>query len=91
VEGGHPTHALVRFSYKDFSDRICHTGKSFKEEFRHEGKIRALRENMGAADWKAEGFGLWTESGQGWFTEEMLLACVAAGTKRGVLPEMGRN
>ena len=88
---GDPTCATLHYSYKDYSDLICRTGKTFAEEYRIQTTIDAKRRTTGAADWLGEGLGVWSANGLGWFTEEALLACVASGVRRGIVPVLSRR
>ncbi len=90
VRAGDPTYANLHYSYKDFSDLHCHTGKSFKDEFRVESTINNKRAVCNKADWLGQGFGIWGADGTGWFTEEAILNCIARGKPRNVLPYLSR-
>ena len=91
VDKGDPTFANLSYSYKDFSDLKCHSGKSFKEQFRVESTINNKRNVCNRADWLGQGFGIWGRSGHGWFTEEGLNGCVELGKRLGILPVLGRS
>ena len=87
VKAGDPTYANSAFSYKDFSDLPSdQPGKTFKEHRRNEVSIQAKRAVANKSDWLGQGFGIWGSSGVGWFSEEAILAGIAAGRERAVLP-----
>lgn len=90
VNAGEPTFDNFSFSYKDFSGRRCHTGKSFRQQYRIDGTINAKRNTCSATEWKGQGFGIWGASGTGWFSEDAILQCVANGRVRGVKPVLSR-
>jgi len=91
VAMGNPQFANLSYSYKDFSDLKCHTGKSFKEEFRIESTIDNKRNVCSKSDWRGQGFGIWGTSGEGWFTEDALSAAVTRGKAYGILPVLSRR
>ena len=88
---GNPNWEHVSFCYKDYSSRECAPGISFKEKFRIEKKILSLRSQLSPADWLGEGLGIWSENGEGWFNEELLMAAVNNGARAGLTPELGRE
>ena len=91
VDRGNPSTMTCTFNYKDYSGRRCHSGKTFREEYRVQATINSLKRSMGKAEFMGEGLGLWARSGIGWFTEVMLLNAVDLGRRRGLLPMVGRN
>jgi hypothetical protein len=91
VNRGDPTYANIGYSYKDYSDLVSHTGKSFREEHRIEGTINNKRNTCSKVEWNGQGFGIWGASGAGWFTEEALLQCVDNGRRRRVTPVLSRQ
>jgi len=90
MEGGDPDVACFNFSYKDYSNLACHTGKSYREQYRIDTILMALKQKLGRAEFMGEGLGIWAKSGKGWFTEEALLACMEMGRQRGLRPVMDR-
>ena len=88
---GDPGYANVAYSYKDYSNLRCHTGKSCKDEFRIEATIATKRNACDKSEWKGQGFGIWGASGAGWFSEAMILKCIENGRARGVTPVLSRN
>lgn len=88
---GNPNWEHLSFSYKDYSDRPFKDGRTFAEVFRIDKNILSLKSQHSPADWLGEGLGIWSENGQGWFSEEMLLAAIAQGTRAGVRPELARE
>lgn len=90
VNLGDPTFANVAYSYKDYSNLLCHTGKSFRDEFRVESTITNKRNACSEAEWLGQGFGIWGASGIGWFTEEAMLRAQEAGRRCGLIPVLSR-
>lgn len=91
VRTGNPSFFAITYSHRDFSDLKCHTGKTFREEYRVESQIAQMKTSLPDSEWLAEGLGVWSESGQVFYTEGALGACVDAGVSRGVLPLVGRR
>jgi len=91
VVAGDPTYANISYSYKDYSDLICHTGKSFKDEYRVESTIANKRNACSKAEWLGQGFGIWGASGIGWITEEMILRAQEFGRRCGLIPVLSRQ
>jgi hypothetical protein len=91
VAKGDPTYANIAYSYKDYSNLLSHTGKSFREEHRIDGTIDNKRNTCSKVEWRGQGFGIWGANGAGWFTEEALLQCIANGRSRGVAPVLSRR
>lgn len=91
VNAGDPTFANIAYSYKDYSDRKCWTGKSFKDEYRIESTIQNKRNTCTASEWMGQGFGIWTVSGDGWFTEDLIVRAMTRGKERGLVPVLSRN
>jgi len=83
---GNPTYANISYSYKDYSGLMCHTGKTFREEFRIEGTIANKRNVCSKTEWLGQGLGIWGLDGDGWFTEEAVNLAVEIGRKRHVTP-----
>ena len=90
VKRGAPDYACLSYSYKDYSDRPCHTGKSFAEEYRIHGTIETKKNVTSRGEWLGEGLGIWGSHATGWFTEEAIQQAVAHGRARNVVPVLGR-
>ena len=86
VNRGDPAYANLSWSYKDYSDRPSHTGKSFREEYRIGGTINNKRNVCSKIEWLGQGFGVWGLDGDGWFTEEAVAGAIEAGRRRNVTP-----
>jgi hypothetical protein len=84
-------YANISFSHKDYSNLPCHTGKSFKAQNRADSTIESEKLTTSKSEWMGKGLGLWAVSGDGWFTEEALLACTKAGRRHNILPVLGRK
>ncbi|MCC7374271.1 MAG: hypothetical protein IT581_06430 [Verrucomicrobiales bacterium] len=84
VDRGDPTCSILNFSYKDYSNRLAHTGKTFKEEYRMDGKIKSMREQLTPDHVLREMFGVWSDSTRGWYSQEVVANAIARGAKAGV-------
>jgi hypothetical protein len=91
VARGNPAYANLHYSYKDYSNLICRTGKTYREEYRIGSTIDAKKNTTGKADWIGEGLGVWTADGEGWFSEQAILGCVSAGQRMGLKPVLSRR
>lgn len=92
VGRGDPQFANISYSYKDYSRLPSYNpGKTWQDECRIEATIRAKRNTCSQVDWMGQGFGIWTESGVGWFTEAAILQCIDNGRRRGVTPCLSRR
>lgn len=87
---GDPTAATISYSYKDFSNRPCATGKSFKEEYRITVKLNSMKAQFTREHFLRECLGIWARSGKGWYSEEALGRCVTLGRQLGTEVCMGR-
>jgi hypothetical protein len=59
VKRGNPDYWTFGFSYKNYSNLRCHTGKRFKEQYRDEKRLRTLKLSNTPEKFHAEGLGLW--------------------------------
>lgn len=91
VERGNPNYGVISYSYKDFSNRICHTGKSFADEYRNDETYASMRTQLTTAEFKRQGLGLWERETQGWYSEEAIQRCITQGKAMGLLPMVGRT
>jgi len=87
IEAGDPNYALISYSYRDFSRKISHTGKSFRDEFRNETMLQNLRSELTAAEYDRQALGIWRRETSGWYSEEALQRCVNYGIAIGLTPE----
>ncbi|MDE2107460.1 MAG: hypothetical protein KGL39_60250 [Patescibacteria group bacterium] len=83
---GDPNWVNISYCFKNYSDRVSHTGKTFRQQWRVEGTIANDKETSSKGDWLGKGLGIWGANGEGWFSEEALLRCQAAGRARGLTP-----
>ncbi len=88
---GDPKSHTMGYSYKDYSDLAAVTGKTFREQYRIQSTIDAMKKKHDKSSWLGEGLGVWATSGKGWFTEESLLQCVDLGRRRKLEPAVGRT
>lgn len=88
VDRGSLDYSNITFSHKDYSTLPSHSGKSFKDQNRADSTIESEKLTTPKSEWLGKGLGFWAVSGEGWFTEEALMNCVAAGARRNVLPVM---
>ncbi len=86
VRRGNPKFALLSYSYKDWSNRKCWTGKTFKEQLRDEGTYEALKVQLTRAEFKRQALGIWAKETKGWYSEEALVRCVDLGQRLGLDP-----
>lgn len=80
VEAGNPTVVTRGWSFKDYSNFPGpEPGKSFRDSFRIERNTSDLKRNMlataSAADWMAEGLGIWATSGSGFYAPDAITGC----------------
>ncbi len=87
IARGNPNYAIISYSFKDFSNRKCVTGKTFKDEYRNEQTYFDLKAQLSAAEFQRQGLGIWARETKGWYSEENLQKCVDAGKAWGTQPE----
>lgn len=73
AKAGDPAVHHMQWSYKDFSDTKCHTGKSFKDQYRDQGMINKMKEETTDAHFLCEGLGVMGVDGEGWFSDAMVI------------------
>lgn len=83
-ERGNPDYVMLSFSFKDYSDQIYKNGRSFKQVFREDKVLKDLKAAKSTAGYLQEGIGVWSETGKGWYTTDMVEAARALGTARGM-------
>lgn len=88
VNSGSPIFANISYSYKDYSNLLTPSGKTFKAERRIESTIKNKRNTSTAADWLGQYLGVWGQNGEGWFTESAILQAIGLGRSIGLLPVM---
>lgn len=88
IRGGDAGCAILTASYKDYSGRDNGSGSTFAEANRKpaEANARTQKENLSEAEMLAKYFGLRTEGGAGWYSEQALLGAVELGRRRGLRP-----
>ena len=91
VVSGDPTYANISYCYKDYSDLICSSGKSFKNQRRFEATLRNAQATATKSEWMGRGFGIWKASGEGLFSEESIIQCQKSALRRGVVPVLSRR
>jgi hypothetical protein len=91
IAAGDPNYALISYSDRDFSNRICHTGKSFRDEFRNETMLKTLRSELTKAEYNRQALGIWERETAGWYSQEALQRCVDYGVNLGLQPEIGAD
>ncbi|MHB9007635.1 MAG: hypothetical protein ACYDC1_11955 [Limisphaerales bacterium] len=92
VGGCSPDTFVFSFSHKDWSNRRCHTGKSFREEYRHDRNMAKVKSGLANdAEWLGEGLGIWTSSGSGWYADEAITNAQAVGRATGLVPVISRD
>ena len=88
---GNPDFTAFAFNYKNFSSLPSHTGKSFREEFRDDKKINAMKLSLSDDKVLSEMFGIWARSSSGWYSETDIEAAYALGRDRGLEIIMARS
>ena len=86
VQSGNPHYAILRYSYKDYSNLPSPSGKTFAEEYRNEVAVEQVRKGKDPAYILGELFGVRAATGRGWFGEEDIAGCIARGTAAGLVP-----
>jgi hypothetical protein len=79
ISRGDPSCACLSFSFKDYSNKRCQTGKTFREEFRMEQKLESMKAQFTRQHYLCEVLGVWSRSGRGWYSDEALARCVERG------------
>lgn len=87
---GDPTLYSFGFCYKDWSNIICPTGKSFRDQIPNWTTIKASNREMTKARRMAEAFGIYALASEGWYGAEGLEAAEEAGRKRMLEPILSR-
>jgi len=90
VKRGNPDYWTFGFSYENYSNLRCHTGKTFKDQYRDEKRLRTLKLSNTPEKFRAEGLGLWQKQSKGWYTSEMIEAGQALGRQRKLEPILSR-
>ena len=107
VANANPNYAIIHGCFKDFSNvrtetgiglrgegaerRLCATpGKAFKEQVPNWNAIKMLK-GRSRAHFLREALGLWARDTQGFYSEDALARCVAAGILAGTEPETQRS
>jgi hypothetical protein len=88
---GNPDYYVFSFSYKDYSDLPTRNGQSFKQVHREDKTLRDMRKNKSAGGFRQEGLGLWSVSGSGLYTGDMVARAYANGKERSVDPMVSRH
>lgn len=86
VNAGDPTFANISYNYKDYSNLITSTGKTFKAEHRFESTIANKRNASSKIEWMGQWLGVWGQNGEGWFTEDAIMRAHELGRRMGLLP-----
>ena len=91
IDKGNPDFAIISFSFKDASNRISHSGKTFQEQIIDWKTIQHMKATFTPSHFKRECLGIRSRETKGWYSEEALQRCVAAGIASGLEPCLGRN
>jgi hypothetical protein len=67
------------------------TGKPFKEQIIDWSAIARMKAQFTASHFRREGLGIRSRETAGWYSEEALDRCAAAGERDGLEPQMGRE
>lgn len=90
MKRGNPDYFSFGFSFKDYSNLRCHTGKTFKEEYRDEKRLRTLKLSNAPEKYRAEGLGKRQKFSKDWYTQEMIDAAHELGKQRKLDPVLNR-
>lgn len=103
IRKGNPNYQVVTSCFKDFSNRPTHreiriedgdlkftVGKPFKEAVPNWNAIQMMKGRT-RSHFQREALGLWARETRGWYAEDALDRCVAAGIAAGTQPECARN
>ena len=91
IDKGNPDFAMVSFCFKDASNLPSHTGKPFKEQIIDWKAIQRMKAQFTPSHFKRECLGVRSRETKGWYSEEAVERCVAAGIQAGLEPELGRE
>jgi hypothetical protein len=92
VGGGNPDNFVLAFSHKDWSGETCVTGKTFRDQYRDDKNLAEVRTGLSNdAEWLGEGFGIWSSSGSGWYTDDDITNAQAMGRAMGLQPLLVRE
>lgn len=89
AEQGDPDFAHISFNFKDYSELRSNNGRSYRDRFRVEKNIALRRTKMDHAAVLGDIYGIWANSGKGWYGRESLDRCVELGRVAGLRPELG--
>lgn len=90
VRRGNPSFGYMTGSYKDYSNLPSRTGRTFRQEYRDDKKIRAMSMNLSEEKKLAEMFGIWSGASVDWYSRDALDACQNLGMSRNLIPVLGR-
>lgn len=88
---GDPRVQTFGYSFKDWSNRRCATGKSYKDQFWIHAVMDSAKSKSDRATFMGKGLGIWGLSGEGWFTEQMIQRAEREGKSAGLLPMISKN
>jgi hypothetical protein len=91
VRDGSTRHAIISFSYKDYSELPDRTGRTYREQYRKDGLAQDQRDKTSAAEFAAKYLGLRMEGGAGWYSAEALSAAQERGRVENLLPCLSRR
>lgn len=105
IRRGNTDYAHITYNYKDWSDlpyygtfdavpetrRAAVRVKSFRDEFRIEKNILNMKRTKTPAKFREEGLGLWSRSGTGLYSHDMILRSREIGVERSILPIICRQ
>lgn len=91
IRAGNPEYAHVSFSFKDYSNLRCYTGRSFKSQFRNERMYANLKAQETAAGYRRQALGLWSRETKTWYSEEQVQKCIDLGKGLGTGVECSRT
>jgi hypothetical protein len=91
IEKGNPDFAIISFSFKDASNLPSHTGKPFRDQIIDWKAIQRMKAQFTPSHFLRECLGIRKRETAGWYSEEAISRCMAAGIVNGLEPELARS
>lgn len=91
IDRGNPDYVMLAYSFKDYSTLHYKNGRSFRDVFREDKVLKDMKAAKSAAGYRQEGLGVWSETGKGWYTTEMVDAARDLGISMAATPITSRD
>jgi hypothetical protein len=82
VDAGDPDYQIINYSIKDYSNLPFDSRRSFKEVLRDDRMMKDLRTNKTVSGFLQEALGIWSQTGKGLYTQDLINQCYAIGRSR---------